>query len=272
MANQILKSERHYIPVVTTLHGTDITLLGSHPNYKPAVTFSINESDAVTTVSQSLKKDTLNRFDIHKDIHVIPNFINFEDLGNSKDCRNNLASENESIIVHISNFRKVKRIPDVIKVFHKIQKDIPSKLLMIGEGPEKDKAEQLASSLRINDNVLFLGNSNETGRVLQHADLFLLPSENESFGLVALEAMAHHTPVISTNVGGIPEVNIHKKTGFLFQIGDVQAMAQAAIELLRDRKKLYHYKQAAFNHSKGFDIAYILPNYISVYKSILTCK
>ena len=230
MAKKMLLDEGIYIPIITTLHGTDITLVGSQPFYKPAVTFSINQSDAVTCVSESLKKDTLRLFDIKKEINVVTNFIDLEKHNHEfTDCqRTLLATEDEKIITHISNFRAVKRIPDIIKVFNNIQKEIPSKLVMIGEGPEKKNAKKLAKKLGIYDKVLFLGNSYEIDRILCYSDLFMLPSETESFGLSALEAMASGVPVISTNSGGLPEVNVHGVSGYLSNVGDIDDMSKNA--------------------------------------------
>ena len=215
MAKKMLLEEGIELPIVTTLHGTDITLVGSHPFYKTAVTFSINKSDAVTSVSQSLKEDTQRLFNTKKDITVIPNFIDLEKYKPNKDkCnRDMLALAHERVITHVSNFRAVKRIPDVVKIFNLIQKKIPSKLMMIGEGPELEKAKQLCSTLNIEDKVVFLGNTNEVNKILCFSDLFLLPSETESFGLSALEAMASNVPVISSDSGGLKEVNVAGVSG-----------------------------------------------------------
>ena len=217
MAKKMLEEENIFIPIVTTLHGTDITLVGRHSFYKPAVTFSINKSDAVTAVSQSLKDDTLKIFDIKKDISVVPNFIDLDKYQHSfTDCqREVMANDDEKIITHVSNLRPVKRVEDVIKVFHGIQKQVPSKLMLIGEGPDKEKAKKISTELGIRDKIVFLGKSNELNKILCFSDLFLLTSEFESFGLAALEAMASRTPVVSTNTGGIPEVNKHGVTGYL---------------------------------------------------------
>lgn len=268
MAKKMLKEEGIYIPMITTLHGTDITLVGNHPFYKSAVTFSINKSDVVTSVSEDLKQKTLEIFDVEKDINVIPNFIDSKKYSSGyTDCQRSLmANEDEKIITHISNFRKVKRIPDVIKVFHKVQKEVPSKLIMVGEGPEKEYAEQLCEELGLTDNVLFLGNSNEIDRILCFSDLFLLPSETESFGLAALEAMINKVAVISSNTGGIPEVNKHGVTGFLSDVGDVEEMARNAIHLLSDDKTLEKFKENASKLASEFDILNILPLYEEVYK------
>jgi N-acetyl-alpha-D-glucosaminyl L-malate synthase BshA len=272
MAKQMLKEEGIYIPIVTTLHGTDITLVGSQPTYKPAVTFSINKSDAVTCVSESLKKDTLRLFDIKNDIQVVTNFIDLEKHEHKfVDCqRSLLAEEHEKIISHISNFRPVKRIPDIIKVFNNIQKSIPSKLMMIGEGPEKEPAEQLAKDLGIEDKVVFLGNSYEIDRILCYSDLFMLPSETESFGLSALEAMASGVPVISTNSGGLPEVNIHAVSGYLSNVGDIEDMSKNAIHILSDETRLNQFKINARKEAKKFDLHQIVPQYEKIYEETMS--
>lgn len=271
MAKKMLQEEGIYVPIVTTLHGTDITLVGSHPFYKPAVTFSINKSDAVTSVSQSLKDDTLRLFDIKNEIDVVPNFIDFSrHKTHFTDCqRDIMANENEKIITHISNFRKVKQIPDVIKVFFNIQKQIPAKLMMVGEGPERLEAEQLCESLGITDKVVFFGNSNEIDKILCFSDLFLLPSVTESFGLAALEAMASGVPVISSNTGGIPEVNIDGVSGFLSNVNDVEDMSKNAIRILSDNNRLKEFKERAKDESKKFDISNIVPKYEAIYKRTL---
>ncbi len=268
MAKKILEESGVYVPMVTTLHGTDITLVGNHPFYKPAVTFSINQSDVVTSVSNSLKEDTLRLFSINKEIDVIPNFIDTSKYASKfTDCqRSIMASENEKIITHISNFRKVKRIPDVIQIFFKIQQQIPSKLILVGEGPEKEKAENLCKKLGIQNKVLFLGNSDEVDKILCFSDLFLLPSETESFGLAALEAMINKTPVISSNTGGIPEVNKHNETGFLSNVGDVEEMAKNAIYILENEERLNTFKKQAYNWAKQFDINTIVPLYEKIYE------
>lgn len=268
MAKKILEDSGIYIPMITTLHGTDITLVGNHPFYKPAVTFSINKSDVVTSVSENLKKSTLDLFDIQKEIEVIPNFIDKKKYEmNFTDCqRSMMASEEEKIITHISNFRKVKRIPDVVQVFYRIQQEIPAKLIMVGEGPEKEKAERLCESLGISEKVVFLGNSNEIDRILCFSDLFLLPSETESFGLAALEAMINKVAVISSNTGGIPEVNKDGITGFLSDVGDIDDMVANALKILKDDKVLDQFKENAREVAVGFDILNILPLYESVYE------
>nr|WP_299067372.1 N-acetyl-alpha-D-glucosaminyl L-malate synthase BshA [uncultured Allomuricauda sp.] len=268
MAKKMLQEEGIFIPMITTLHGTDITLVGKHPFYKPAVTFSINKSDIVTSVSEDLKQSTLNIFNIEKEIEVIPNFIDTSKYSvDYTDCQRSLmADEDERIITHISNFRTVKRIPDVINVFHKIQKEIPAKLIMVGEGPEKEGAEQLCDDLGIKEKVVFLGNSNEIDRILCFSDLFLLPSKSESFGLAALEAMINRVAVISSNTGGIPEVNKNGISGFLADVGDVDEMAAKALYILKDDAVLEQFKENAFKVASKFDILHILPLYEEVYE------
>jgi N-acetyl-alpha-D-glucosaminyl L-malate synthase BshA len=272
MAKQMLKDEGIIIPMVTTLHGTDITLVGNHPFYKPAVSFSINKSDVVTSVSQSLKDDTYNLFNIKKDIHVIPNFIELDKIRNESliSCqRSVMAKKEERIITHISNFRKVKRIPDVIKIFYKVQQNLPAKLMMVGDGPEKAKAEQLCEELGIQDKVIFFGNSNEIDQILSYSDLFLLPSETESFGLAALEAMAWSVPVISSNSGGLPEVNFDGESGYLSNVGDVDSMAENALKILKEDKTLEQFRTNALNIAKQFDIKNILPLYENLYIQVI---
>ncbi|MEY8847481.1 N-acetyl-alpha-D-glucosaminyl L-malate synthase BshA [Psychroserpens sp. XS_ASV72] len=271
MAKKMLQEEGIYIPIVTTLHGTDITLVGSHPFYKTAVAFSINKSDAVTSVSESLKEDTLRLFDIKKEIDVVPNFIDIDKHHNHfTDCqRGMMAEDNEKIITHISNFRKVKQIPDVIKVFYNIQKAMPAKLMMVGEGPERESAELLCERLGIIDKVIFFGNSNEIDKILCFSDLFLLPSITESFGLAALEAMASGVPVISSDTGGIPEVNSHGVSGFLSSVNDVEDMSKNAIHILSDPERLLEFKRNAKEASKRFDIHEIVPQYEKIYEDTL---
>ncbi len=272
MAKQMLKSEGIKIPMVTTLHGTDITLVGNHPFYKTAVTFSINKSDVVTSVSQNLKDETYSLFDIKKDIHVIPNFIELDKIKNKSKIATNrslMANEEEKIITHISNFRKVKRIPDVIDIFYKIQQTIPSKLMMVGDGPEKEEAENLCFKLGISDKVIFFGNSNEIDKILSFTDLFLLPSETESFGLAALEAMAWGVPVISSNTGGLPEVNFDGISGYLSVAGNTQEMAQNAIKILKNETTLLKFKNNATTIAQRFDIKNIVSLYENLYNEVL---
>ena len=272
MAKKMLEEVGIKIPMVTTLHGTDITLVGNHPFYKPAVTFSINKSDAVTSVSESLKNDTLRLFDVQREIDVVPNFIDLEKHTNTfTDCqRGMMAQENERIITHVSNLRPVKRIMDVIAVFYKIQESIPSKLIMVGEGPEKEGAEALCHKLGIADKVLFLGNSDEVNKILCFTDLFLLPSEKESFGLSALEAMASGVPVVSTNTGGLPEVNEHGISGYLNEIGDVEGMAAHALAILKDEDTLKQFKKRARESATKFQTENIVPLYETVYEKALS--
>ena len=272
-AKQILATYGIHIPIVTTLHGTDITLLGKDKSFKPVIEYAINQSDAVTAVSQNLKEETLLNFKIKDEIKVIPNFIDMS-LYN-QDCnqilRDKFAKKEEPILVHISNFRKVKRVKDVVKIFEKVNKKVTSKLLMIGDGPERLKAEQLCRKLGIAKQVRFLGKLKVIEKFLCIADVFVLPSETESFGLVALEAMASKVAVISTNSGGLPEVNIDGKTGCLSDVGDVNKMANDTIELLKNTEKLNAFKNNALAHAKTFDLPNILPQYEAVYQE-LSCK
>lgn len=272
MAKKMLLDEDISIPIVTTLHGTDITLVGSHPFYRPAVTFSINHSDCVTAVSESLKQDTLRLFDIKTEIKVIPNFIDTKKFENKeKPCeRSLLAPTDDKIITHISNFRPLKRINDVIDVFEQISTNVSSKLLMVGEGPEKSKAMAYVKSKGLNEKVVFLGNSNEIDKILCYSDLFLLPSEMESFGLVALEAMANGVSVISSNAGGLSEVNKHGFSGFLSDVGDVNSMAKNALELLLDEEKLNKFKKQAKKQAQLFNIDKVVTEYEDIYKRALT--
>ena len=272
MAKMMLKEKGIDIKVVTTLHGTDITLVGSHPSYKTAVEFSINNSDVVTSVSESLKQDTLRLFTITNEIKVVHNFIDTEkyDRESQNECqRIAVAKPEERILTHISNFRPVKRIEDVVKIFYNVQKEIPAKLLMVGEGPEKRNAELLVKKLGIADSVIFLGNSHEIAKILCYTDVFLLPSKSESFGLSALEAMAAETAIISTNTGGLPEVNVHGLTGYLSNLGDVEDMAKNAVSILKDDAILLRFKANAKKHTKQFCLENILPVYEEIYSSVL---
>jgi N-acetyl-alpha-D-glucosaminyl L-malate synthase BshA len=267
MAKKMLKKQSINIPIVTTLHGTDITLVGNHPSYKTAVTFSINKSDIVTCVSKSLKEDTLNQFEIKKEIKVIPNFIDINKYIIQQDLcvvENPIPSK-KFIISHVSNFRPVKNIFNVIKVFYNIQKEIDCKLLMIGEGPEKIKAEKMCNDLGISNLVEFLGNTNQVEKNLCHSDLFLLPSSTESFGLAALEAMASKVAVISSNAGGLPEINIDGKTGYVCNFNDIDSMTNKAISILNDKKNLELFKENAFNKARDYDINKIVPLYEKTY-------
>ncbi len=271
MAKQILETYGINIPFVTTLHGTDITLVGKDPTYKPVVTFSINKSDGVTTVSQSLKDDTEKHFDITNEIKVIPNFIDFTrfSLKPKDHFKKAIAPNNERILIHTSNFRKVKRTSDVIKMFQKIQEVIPSKLLMVGDGPERAADEQLCRSLGICEHVRFLGKQDAIEEILSVSDLFLMPSESESFGLAALEAMACKVPAITSNAGGLPELNIDGFCGYMSNVGDVDDMAEKAISILKDDVVLQQYKENALIRAKDFDLKKILPDYIAYYNEVI---
>ncbi|MDB5019410.1 MAG: N-acetyl-alpha-D-glucosaminyl L-malate synthase BshA [Pedobacter sp.] len=271
MAKQILATYNIHIPVVTTLHGTDITLVGKDPTYKPVVTFSINQSDGVTTVSADLKKDTMNHFDIKKEIKVIPNFIDFTrfSLKPKDHFKKAIAPNNERILIHTSNFRKVKNTSDVIKMFHKIQQTIPSKLLMVGDGPERAYDEQLCRDLGIVNDVRFLGKQDAVEEILSVSDLFLMPSESESFGLAALEAMACKVPAITSNAGGLPELNVNGYCGYMSNVGDVDDMAANAIKILEHDDILQQFKENAFLRAQEFDLKKILPIYIDYYNEII---
>jgi N-acetyl-alpha-D-glucosaminyl L-malate synthase BshA len=271
MAKKMLKEQSINIPIVTTLHGTDITLVGNHPSYKTAVTFSINKSDIVTCVSKSLKEDTLDQFDIKKNIEVIPNFIDINKYILQQDLclQENPVQSKEFIISHVSNFRSVKNIANVIKIFYNIQKELEAKLLMIGEGPDKSLAEDLCNELGISHLVDFLGNTNQVEKNLCHSDLFLLPSSAESFGLAALEAMASKVAVVSSNAGGLPEININGETGYVENFDNVEQMSKKAISILSNRKSLENFKNKAFLKAMEYDINNIVPLYEKTYKKAL---
>lgn len=271
MAKKMLAEEGIFLPMVTTLHGTDITLVGNHPFYKPAVTFSINNSDVVTSVSQSLKADTLRLFNVKREIDVVPNFIDTTKYTQSiSNCqRNVLAESDEKIITHVSNLRKVKRVRDVVMIFYEVQKKLKSKLIMVGQGPEREMAEELVHDLGLEEKVLFLGESHEIDKVLSYSDLFLLPSEKESFGLAALEAMVNGVPVISTNTGGLPEVNKHGYSGYLSDVGEVEEMAANAVAILENEETLKEFKENARKQSFIFDIYSVVPLYEDLYQKAL---
>ncbi len=271
MAKKMLKEQSINIPIVTTLHGTDITLVGNHPSYKTAVTFSINKSDVVTCVSKSLKEDTLDQFDIKKNIEVIPNFIDINKYIVQQDLclHENPVQSKEFIISHVSNFRSVKNIANVIKIFYNIQKELEAKLLMIGEGPDKSLAEDLCDELGISHLVEFLGNTNQVEKNLCHSDLFLLPSSAESFGLAALEAMASKVAVVTSNAGGLPEININGETGYVENFDDVDKISKKAISILSNRKKLEKFKNNAFLKAKEYDIKNIVPMYEKTYQKAI---
>ena len=273
MAQHILKSEGINIPFVTTLHGTDITLVGKDASFAPVITFAINESNAVTAVSESLRLDTLKHFSVKRNIEVIPNFVcldHYNHNGSVDSIKNSFAPNNERLLIHVSNFRKVKRTEDVIKIFDIVRKEMPSKLLMVGDGPERHRLEKLCRELDTCHLVKFLGKVKDTERILAASDLFILPSESESFGLAALEAMAAKTPVISTNTGGIPEVNKNNVSGFLSNVGDVNEMAKNALSILSDDATLEKFKAGAYQQAQKFDIHVVLPLYENLYKSLIS--
>ncbi|SFI22329.1 N-acetyl-alpha-D-glucosaminyl L-malate synthase BshA [Halpernia frigidisoli] len=270
-AKQMLKEVNADIPLVTTLHGTDITLVGQHPSYKHAVEFSINQSDTITSVSESLKIDTLQKFHIKKEIQVITNFIDNSEFTNYEVCqRKQLANADEKILIHVSNLRPVKRINEVLEIFKNVEKVIKSKLIIIGEGPDMEVITQfLEENPDLISKIILMGKVNDLYKILELSDVFLLPSEQESFGLAALEAMAASTPVISSNAGGIPEVNIQGVTGFLAEIGNVEAMSNYTIKLLRDEELLAQLKINAKEQAIKFDIKNILPIYEKMYEETL---
>jgi len=278
MAKQIvLKRTGRNVPVITTLHGTDITLVGKDKTYEPVVTFSINESDAVTAVSANLREETYNSFEITNDIEVIYNFVDVArfDKKGIDAFRKVIAPNDEKILVHASNFRKVKRVDDVIKIFNNVHKQIPAKLLMVGDGPERPATEALVKEFGISDDVRFVGKQEQIEEILAVSDLFILPSEYESFGLAALEAMAAKAPVISTNAGGLGEINIQGKTGFMSNVGDVEDMSKNAVAILKDEKLLAEMREHAYQHAKTFDIQNIIPQYEKLYSRFCrmdTCK
>jgi N-acetyl-alpha-D-glucosaminyl L-malate synthase BshA len=270
MAQQILKSKKIYLPYVTTLHGTDITLVGRDPSFEPVIRFSLNQSNAITSVSESLMKDTLKTFKIDNKIEVIPNFINIEDYKPSGNCsKKHYAPNGEKVLLHVSNFRKVKRVEDVIAIFNKVRENVKSKLILVGDGPERAHIETLARKSEFHADIISLGRIPDPTDVLCIGDLFLLPSETESFGLAALEAMAMKMPVISTNAGGLPEVNMHGKTGFMSAVGNTDEMAANAITILSDESVLQKFKANAYEHAKKFDVLNILPKYEELYKQLL---
>ncbi len=271
MAKMILREEKLFLPVITTLHGTDITLVGRDITYLPVVTFSINKSDGVTAVSEYLKEDTYKHFDVEKEIRVIPNFVDLERFQkhNKDHFKKAIAAEGERILVHVSNFRKLKRVEDVLAVFALVLKEIDARLLLVGDGPTRQEMEQQCRVLGICDKVVFLGKQEAVEEILAVSDLMILPSENESFGLAALEAMACHVPVISSDAGGIPEVNLDGVTGFVSPVGDVEDMAANALKLLRDDELLSRFRQNAYDQARRFDVEKIMPLYEAYYREIL---
>jgi N-acetyl-alpha-D-glucosaminyl L-malate synthase BshA len=272
MAKQILASQGIHVPFITTLHGTDITLVGKDPSFEPAITFAINQSDAVTAVSQSLKDDTYTNFpNVKSEIKVIPNFICLEDYNFQQGkCQKKMyAPYGEKVLIHVSNFRKVKRVDDVLRVFDKVRKEVPAKLILVGDGPERGNIEKLCRELDTCNDIKSLGKIVNPEQILSIADLFLLPSETESFGLAALEAMASKVPVISTNSGGLPEVNVNGVSGYMSNVGDVDDMAKNAIHILKDDATLNQFKTNAFRQASKFDIAKILPVYEELYRQVI---
>lgn len=271
MAKKILLQEGHYVPVVTTLHGTDITLVGNDQSFAPVVSFSINKSDGVTAVSESLKLQTLHDFNVKKDIRVIYNFIDFKRFRRTeKDhFKKAIAPDGERILVHTSNFRKVKRVSDVVRIFQRVHEVIPSRLLLVGDGPDRRNVEELARNLGLANEIRFLGKQDAVEEVLAISDLFLIPSGSESFGLAALEAMACEVPVISSNIGGLPEVNIEGETGFLSDVGNVDEMAANAIHILENEERLNTFRKNALKQAQRFSLENILPEYESLYQHVL---
>lgn len=272
-AKQILKTHNIDIPFITTLHGTDITLVGKHPSFEPVITFSINESDAVTVVSESLKRDTLRHFAITNEIEVIPNFVehsHYTHAPNEYDVarREAISPNGEYIISHVSNFRKVKRLDDVVRIFEKVRQKVPAKLILAGDGPERYKVEQLCAELGVCKDVELVGNVQTASEIYSISDLFILPSETESFGLAALEALASGVPVISSNSGGLPEVNKHGFSGFLSDVGNIDEMASNALKILKDPETLQRYKKQAHEHSLHFTLEQILPKYEAIYERL----
>ncbi|GGH79908.1 N-acetyl-alpha-D-glucosaminyl L-malate synthase BshA [Filimonas zeae] len=267
MAKQILAKQGRDIPFITTLHGTDITLVGKDKTYEPVVTFSINESDAITAVSQNLREETYRSFPITKEIDVIHNFVDVKRFNKKpiEAFRKVIAPNDEKILVHASNFRKVKRVQDVVRVFAQALAKVPAKLLMVGDGPERPMAEELVRELGVDEHVRFLGKQEQMEEIMAVSDIFVLPSDYESFGLAALEAMAARMPVISSNAGGLPEVNIDGVTGYLTKVGDVAAMSEKVVELLTDDEKLNRFKEQAYEQACRFDIHNIIPRYEKLY-------
>ncbi len=271
MARQILQQEGIYLPFVTTLHGTDITLVGKDSSFEPVITYAINQSDAVTAVSESLREDTYKHFQVTREVEVIPNFVNLDNYlhnGHVSD-RENHALKGEKILTHVSNFRKVKRVEDVVAVFSKVREKMPAKLLLVGDGPERHAIEQICRELGSCSDIRFLGKLQQPENILAISDLFLMTSETESFGLSSLEAMACGVPVVSTNTGGIPEVNVHGKTGFLSNVGDVEDMGANAIRLLSDKKIHAQFSENARAHAEKFDISLIVPMYEKLYERVI---
>jgi N-acetyl-alpha-D-glucosaminyl L-malate synthase BshA len=274
MAKKILEEDGLHIPVITTLHGTDITLVGKDKTYAPVVAFSINQSDAITAVSDNLREETFANFRIEKQIEVIHNFVDIKRFSKRPidAFRKVIAPNGERIILHASNFRKIKRISDVIRIFARVKEEIPAKLLLVGDGPERPGAEELARELQICDDVRFVGKQQDMEEIYAISDLFLLPSEYESFGLAALEAMAGGSPVITTNAGGLPEIIIEGKNGYMSPVGDVEHMSQQAISILRNNETLEKFRQEARKQAERFDISNIVPQYEELYARFVPAK
>lgn len=271
MAKQIVSKQGRVVPFITTLHGTDITLVGKDKTYAPVVTFSINESDAITAVSENLRDETYKYFQIEKEISVIYNFVDTQRFSRREmpHFRNAIAPNGEKILLHVSNFRKVKRVPDVVKVFAKVREQMPAKLLLVGDGPDRPAIECLCRDLNICDDVRFVGKQEQLEDVMSISDLFLLPSDYESFGLAALEAMAAQVPVISSNAGGLPEINIPGQTGYMSDVGDVDGMAAHAIKLLQNDELLAKLRKGALAQAQRFHIDNIIPQYEALYEQVL---
>lgn len=271
LAKQILGDKARHVPIITTLHGTDITLVGSDASYKNVVDFSINQSDGVTAVSEYLKEETYKRFDIRKEIEVIPNFIDLDRFkrSNKGHFKKAICPEDEKVVVHVSNFREVKRVPEVISIFDRVlKKDIKAKLLLVGDGPDRQRAERRCRELKICDQVRFLGKQEQVEEVLSIADLFLIPSGSETFGLAALEAMGCGVPVISSNIGGLPEVNIHGETGYLCDLDDIDCMADYAIKILTDEELHQDLSKQARKRAEHFEMSKVVNRYESYYKEV----
>jgi N-acetyl-alpha-D-glucosaminyl L-malate synthase BshA len=273
LAKQIVAKTGRIVPFITTLHGTDITLVGKDKTYAPVVTFSINESDAITAVSNNLREETYKSFNIEKDIEVIYNFVDTERFkrreAELKHFRDAIAPNGEKVLLHVSNFRKVKRVPDVIKIFSQVREQVPAKLLLVGDGPERPTIECMCREMNLCGDIRFIGKQEQLEDVMSIADLFLLPSDYESFGLAALEAMAAEVPVISSNAGGLPEVNIHGETGYLSAVGDVDSMAKHAIGLLKDAKELARVRRGAWEQAQRFHISNVIPQYEALYEEVI---
>lgn len=272
MAKKILEAEGLHVPVITTLHGTDITLVGRDKTYAPVVAFSINQSDAITAVSQNLRDETFTHFKIEKPIEVIHNFVDVQRFQRRPidAFKKVIAPAKERILLHASNFRKIKRVADVVKIFDNVRKVVPSKLLFVGDGPERATAESLCRQLKICDDVRFVGKQEQMEDILAIADLFLLTSEYESFGLAALEAMAAGIPVVSTNAGGLPEVIVQGVVGYMADVGDVETLSRYAIDILQNDERLQRFKEAASEHAQLFDIKNVVPLYEKLYEEVLS--